>query len=88
MVEVVNLDGVVDSRAHSSLRERRLADYARERHIDYLVDWEFNIQSFLRASERASPMPASLELVGRAIPQGSDRFLIYRVRWGTAGGPS
>jgi hypothetical protein len=44
---VVNLDGVVNDQAIPYLRRRDLASYMDQRHIDYLVDGEGQIDFFM-----------------------------------------
>lgn len=77
---VVNLDGVVDKGAKAAFGERRLSDYARERGVGYLADWQFNLREFTRTSERSDSMPKARQ-VGVGRPQGRDQFIVLELEW-------
>jgi len=44
---VVNLDGVVNSRAYKSLLNKRMGQYIRDEGIDYVADWKKVLEKYL-----------------------------------------
>ena len=74
---IVNLDGVVDHDAALAFRDHRLAAFARERGVTHLCDWELNIQAMLARSGDPHWTLDGLRVLGRATPQGLDRFALY-----------
>lgn len=80
-VRVVNLDGVVDGNARRAGQAHRLAEYARARGVNYLIDWPFNIECFLRLSTEAKPLPIATRVEARIKMQNDDQFLILALRW-------
>jgi hypothetical protein len=78
---VVNLDGVVDAGAAAAFAERRLAVFARSRGVTHVVDWQFNIDAFLRASGDPRLTEDRLRVIGRARLQGDDFFSLRAIDW-------
>jgi hypothetical protein len=78
---VVNLDGVVDAAAAAAFAERRLAAFARSRGVTHLVDWQFNVDVFLRASGDPRLGEDRLRTIARARPQGEDCFSLRAIDW-------
>ena len=79
-VRVVNLDGVVDGEARRAGAEGRLLDYAFERGVTHIADWKLNLENLQRLSPEAQH-GIQAQGVGRARPQGFDRFVVYAVEW-------
>lgn len=78
-MRVLNLDGVVDGEARRALEEGRLAQFARDQHMEYFADWDVNLKRF---QERAGPNPPTFTRLYEAEPQGKDeRFVLYEVTW-------
>jgi 4-amino-4-deoxy-L-arabinose transferase-like glycosyltransferase len=81
-VTVVNLDGVVDGEAADALRDRRLAEFARQRGVTHLVDWPFNAVNFVKVSGDPDFTQEDLRPVGDTLQyQGDDRFTLHEVLW-------
>jgi hypothetical protein len=80
-VRVVNLDGVVDAAAAEALREGRLAAFARGRGVEYIADWSFNIDTFLRHAGDDRLSASSLRTIAYAPAQGPDRFELDAIAW-------
>jgi hypothetical protein len=78
-ITVVNCDGVVDREAARAFRDRRLADFARARGVDYFADWDFNTGVFLDHSGDPTWTRESLTPIGDAPPQAIDHFTLYRL---------
>jgi hypothetical protein len=80
-VQVVNLDGVVDRRAHEAVRQKRLSDYAYERGVTHLADWRLNLENFDHLSVNAHMMRERSTPIVAARPQGADRFILEPLHW-------
>ncbi|MEO6602247.1 MAG: hypothetical protein ABIQ16_20365, partial [Polyangiaceae bacterium] len=80
-VRVVNLDGVVDRGAREAAAQLRLSDYARARGVTLLSVWRFNLDAFSRLSKNARAFPIMRRVETGDAPQGSDRFLLFELRW-------
>ena len=77
---MINLDGVVDPEASRAFREKRLAEYARERGITHIADWPINLRAFVDHSG-ADPDAVKLRVIGEATPQGRDRFQLAELSY-------
>jgi hypothetical protein len=82
---VVNLDGVVNAAAARAIRQKRLASYIREERLDYILDWDLNVQRFLPDHSREG-RGLLLQHVADLPPQGPDVFRLYRLRSAAPGG--
>lgn len=82
-VRVINLDGVVDSRAAEAGRRHKLADYARARGMTHIADWKFNLDNFVRLSSASTTTSSvSVHTLGTARSQGvRDQFIVLQLEW-------
>jgi len=62
--DVVNLDGVVNPAAHAALEQKRLHEYIRSEHIDYILDWSWILNSL--CLRHAPPGNLRLRVLGRS----------------------
>lgn len=72
--DVVNLDGKVNGAAYEAIRNRRLYQYVREQHIDYIVDWEWVLYCLCLRDAPRGALP--IQRVGRE-PAGARLALFY-----------
>ncbi len=75
-VRVINLDGVVNSRASQALRQQALGRYAAEERIGYFADWRLNVDMLARFYGDGW-RPDLLTPEFSAAPQGGDRTTLY-----------
>jgi hypothetical protein len=78
---IVGLDGVVDPAAARAVRDGTLADYAAQRGVTHFADWPYNRGAFGYFSRAAKNKVTSVQPLGAAKPQGSDRFELFAVSW-------
>lgn len=80
-MRVVNLDGVVNGEARRALETKRLSDYAKDRRVEYLVDWWFNLDSFARLSKASRAFPKQQRVPTRVKLQNEDEFIVVALHW-------
>lgn len=83
-VRVVNLDGVVNSRAYQALRRHALGRYVAAERIGYFADWRLNVEMLAR-SYGDGWRPDLLAPEFSASPQGGDRTTLYALATQPAG---
>jgi len=77
-IQVINLDGVVDSDAASALAAHHLAAYAASRGVRYFADWPFNLNVLLATSTGTTLTPSDFR-VEHAAQQGPDAFTLWQL---------
>lgn len=78
-VRVLNLDGVVNSRAAEALKRRAMKNYIDAEHMNRFADWEYN--SYLFQSVYGGPFPsACFNVLYQAPKQGAQIFLLRSYR--------
>jgi len=75
-VRVVNLDGVVNSRAYRASQRHALGRYMAEENIGHFADWRLNVE-MLGYFYGDTWRPALLEPIFSASAQGDDRTTLY-----------
>jgi 4-amino-4-deoxy-L-arabinose transferase-like glycosyltransferase len=64
---VINLDGVVNSKAYQAMREKRMMSYLISERVQYVVDWEWMIDDYLRKCSDSTLVESSLKLFKKDI---------------------
>jgi MFS family permease len=77
-VQVLNLDGVVNTDAARALVARKVAGYARSQDMTYFADWPYNRSVFLTVAGDRTLNRRSFVEVTRAHRQGGDVFTLWR----------
>jgi hypothetical protein len=60
---VINLDGVVNSKAFGAMRQRRMMRYLISEGVEYVVDWEWMIDDYLRDCSDPALVKSRLKLL-------------------------
>lgn len=64
---IINLDGVVNSKAFQAMREKRMMSYLISEGIQYVVDWEWMIDDYLRECSDPELVKRNLKLVKKNV---------------------
>jgi hypothetical protein len=79
---VVNLDGVVNPDAHDAQRDDRLGEYARDRGVETLADFEpFLVRFALVDAKGMTPQPTFTPMPALPRFPGLPRYTMDSVRW-------
>jgi hypothetical protein len=81
-LEVVNLDGVVNSDAHDALRNGTIVRYMHDRGVDWLSDFGLHIVGFVVESEKVVHPPPTVVGV-KGLPQYPPfpGYALAEIRW-------
>lgn len=81
--QVFNLDGVVNGAALEAVKQGRLPEYIDSLGIEYVIDWDWNIQNYLPLESKGQEINPRLEYQYSLKPQDEDSNTTFRVfRWG------
>lgn len=80
-LKVVNLDGVVNKEAYTSLVDGRLMEYIRKSKIEYILTWKSNL--YLLEKETNEFKNQELELVNQisGLKSWNDVWYVYKVNY-------
>jgi hypothetical protein len=70
---VINLDGVVNSGAFKAMRDNRMMSYLISQGIEYIIDWEWMVDDYLRDYSDRALVERTLKLIKEDVVRG-DRF--------------
>lgn len=75
---IINLDGVVNSKAFKAMQDNRMMSYLISQGIEYVIDWEWMIDDYLRGYSDRTLVERKLKLIKEDVV-GEDRFGVVNV---------
>jgi hypothetical protein len=80
-VNVINLDGVVNTNAYNAIKNKELIEYIKSRKIEYIVDWGINYEFVKRNSKNYKD--GDIVLVNKAggLKSWDYEWFVYKVSY-------